>query len=321
MADPAKLPSAKELSLRAFEITNRGDISQMAEIVNADEFVMEWPQSHELVRGPENATAVIENYPGGLQDEGDIEFISGDEDRFVLTPMFTVVCLEGSHDRATSVAKIRYPDGSIWYDVEMTTARDGKIVRLVDYFCPIYDAPDWRKPWVETMAEEKAITSPTAGAEAAAQSVGHERSAKEVVQRQWEIVNSGEFDRLSEIFDTNAVIEWPQSKERVRGVANLRNILENFPGGNLQPNPEMAYFPESDEDRFDLTSVMFKVVETQGYADSATGVVTSRYPDGTDWFVITIVRTHAGKIVHSTQYFAPLYEPPEWRKQWVEYTE
>ncbi len=52
---------------------------------------------------------------------------------------------------------------------------------------------------------------------------------------QWEVINSGQLDRLDEVFAEDVVIEWPQSRERVRGVANLRSILAEFPGGNLQP--------------------------------------------------------------------------------------
>ncbi len=67
-------------------------------------------------------------------------------------------------------------------------------------------------------------------------------------------------------------------------------------------------------------SPMFKTIETDGYEDSAVGVVKSRYPDGTVWFVISIVQAHHGKIVHSVQYFAPIYDAPKWRSRWVEYT-
>lgn len=148
----------------------------------------------------------------------------------------------------------------------------------------------------------------------------HQRTAKELVLHQWEVVNSGQLDRLGEVFAEDVVVEWPQSRERVRGVANLRSILANYPGGNLQPASESALFLESDEERFQL-SPMFKIIETDGYEDSAVGVVKSRYPDGTDWFVISIVRALGGKIVRSVQYFAPLYDPPKWREPWVEYTE
>jgi len=144
-------------------------------------------------------------------------------------------------------------------------------------------------------------------------------TAKELVLHQWEVVNSGQLDRLGEVFAEDVVIEWPQSRERVRGVANLRSILASYPGGNLRPASESARFLESDEERFQM-SPMFKIIETDGYEDSAVGVVKSLYPDGTDWFVISIVQARGGKIVHSVQYFAPLYDAPKWRKRWVEYT-
>ena len=149
----------------------------------------------------------------------------------------------------------------------------------------------------------------------------YERSAKELVIRESEFVNGGQFDRLGEVLAEDVVIEWPQSSERVRGIANFRAILENAPGGNLQASSHTAaLFPESDEERFETPS-RFKLVETEGYEDSATSVVKNRYRDGSEWFVISVVRASRGKIVQLVQYFAPLYDPPEWRAQWVEYTQ
>ena len=62
-------PNAKELSIRGFEITNGGDLDRLNEVF-AEDFVMEWPQSHERVVGGANARAIIENYPEGLRRPG-----------------------------------------------------------------------------------------------------------------------------------------------------------------------------------------------------------------------------------------------------------
>lgn len=145
-----------------------------------------------------------------------------------------------------------------------------------------------------------------------------ERTAKELVLHQWDVVMSGQLDRLNEVYAEDAIVEWPQSRERVRGIANLRSILANYPGGVLQPASETARFLEADEERFKM-SPMFKIIETDGYEDSAVGVVKSRYPDGSVWFVISIVQVRGGRVVHAVQYFAPEYDAPKWRKRWVEY--
>jgi len=158
MAPADKKPTAKELSLQIFEvIRGGGDFEELASLFEED-LVMEWPQSHELVRGGANAMAIMENWPGGsVRDQEGFEFVSASDEKFVMTPMFTVVKLEGSPEKATSVVKIHYPDNSTWYDIQTVTARDGKVTRVVDYFCPVYDAPEWRSKWVEPMGQEAPV--------------------------------------------------------------------------------------------------------------------------------------------------------------------
>ena len=147
-----------------------------------------------------------------------------------------------------------------------------------------------------------------------------EVSAKDLTHRMFDIYNEASYARLSEVLDPDVVVEWPQSKERVRGLANMKSILECYPGGPQQPFGEGMQFPETDDQRFRLTPV-FKTVETASSEDTATSVVKTRYPDGSDWFVVTIAQARGGKLVYLLQYFAPLTEPPEWRAAWVEYTD
>lgn len=153
-----KKPTAKELSLRITKVMRGGgDFTELSQLFE-DDLVMEWPQSHEIVRGGANLMALTQNWPGGgIREQEDIEFVSASDERFVMTPMFTVVKLEGSPEKATSVVKIHYPDGSTWYDIETVTAPNGKVSRVVDYFCPVYDAPEWRSQWVEAMGPEAPV--------------------------------------------------------------------------------------------------------------------------------------------------------------------
>ena len=51
------------------------------------DFVAEWPQSGERVRGRANLRAIVEHYPGGLQaGQVDVKAIHGSEDRWIATP-------------------------------------------------------------------------------------------------------------------------------------------------------------------------------------------------------------------------------------------
>ena len=146
------MPSTKDLALKMYETINKDELDRLDEVVS-DDVVLEWPQSCERVRGLRHLKAILGNYPGGrLQPRYEsARVVQGDEAQFVLTPMFTMVRVEGTGDTAFTAVKSCYPDGTEWYIVAIVTAHDGKLVKLVQYFAPVYDAPEWRQKWVETM--------------------------------------------------------------------------------------------------------------------------------------------------------------------------
>jgi hypothetical protein len=115
-----------------------------------DDFIDEMPQSGERTRGKENYLASARNYPGGV---GTVEPKSvrlvGAEDRWVLTPMFTQLRIEGSGDVYTYVGSVRYPNGETWQMIAIIELRNGKVAKSTTFYAAPFDAPEWRAPYVE----------------------------------------------------------------------------------------------------------------------------------------------------------------------------
>ena len=133
------------------------DWKTMAALV-APDYVEDFPQSGEVIRGRENFRSVLENYPGGFE-QGSIEEpprTFGSDERWVMTPTFTLVRLEGSGGVYTTVSRARYPDGSVWYVTAIREVHDGLITHSTTFFAPRFDPPEWRRPWVEVRAAEGA---------------------------------------------------------------------------------------------------------------------------------------------------------------------
>ncbi len=107
------------------------------------------PQSGERTRGISNLKAIIENYPGGTWTDQGRERVEGAEDRWVTTPTFTVLRIEGSGNVFTGVHRAQYPDGSEWHVILIGEMRDGKAWRTQTYFAPRLEPPAWRAQWVE----------------------------------------------------------------------------------------------------------------------------------------------------------------------------
>ena len=104
----------------------------------SDDFVEEYPQSGEVIRGKENRRAIMENYPGGAPRETST---AGAKPK---PPILT-----GAGDNFTAAGQITYPNGETWQVVSLIEVRDGTIRKMTSYFGAPFEAPAWRAPYVE----------------------------------------------------------------------------------------------------------------------------------------------------------------------------
>jgi hypothetical protein len=107
----------------------------------ADDVVQEWPQSGERIRGKQNIMAVNENYPTG----------SG------TNPSATLRRILKPGDAWVIESTIDYGDGVPVSSVSIIElGADGKVTKQTDYFASPFEAPEWRKQWVEQMNRSEA---------------------------------------------------------------------------------------------------------------------------------------------------------------------
>jgi hypothetical protein len=107
-----------------------------------------YPQSGELTRGVERLIAIIEGYPGGVESLGRDRIVGGEE-RFIRTPIFTMIRVAGEGDSFVGISRARYPDGSHWMILVVGELRDGLVYRTESYFAPYFDPAPWRSGMVE----------------------------------------------------------------------------------------------------------------------------------------------------------------------------
>ena len=114
---------------RFWETMQTNDFRAVGELLH-DEYVLEWPQTGERIRGRENFVAVNENFPAAGRWSFTVNRLIAD-DGGVATE---VTVTDGSRtDRAITFSEIR----------------DGKILRQTEYWPDPYDPPEWRARWVE----------------------------------------------------------------------------------------------------------------------------------------------------------------------------
>ena len=141
------LPEPRVVFEAFLSAVNSRNTAALDALVHPD-YLETHPQSGERIHGVANLRAIIEHYPGGYEDKG-LHRVVGSEDRWVVTPAYTLLRIEGAGDTFTSVQQARYPDGSDWHVVSIGEIRDGRVWRVQTFFAPAFDAPAWRSPWVE----------------------------------------------------------------------------------------------------------------------------------------------------------------------------
>lgn len=123
------------------------DLEALARLRHPD-WTVEWPQSGERVHSHESFAAIVEAYPGG-RPRVEVSRIVGSEDRWVVTPGNTVLRVGGAGDFWWSEWQMTYPDGQAYQVVDLIELRDGLVHRETVYWAPPFEAPGWRRPFVE----------------------------------------------------------------------------------------------------------------------------------------------------------------------------
>src|SRR3954467_6933475 len=110
----------------------------------------------------------------------------------------------------------------------------------------------------------------------------------------WAASDANEFETEHEIYRDDAVLEYPQSGERIRGRHNIRE--SRF----VQPNKK----------RFTVRRII-------GSRDLWVTEFTLSY-DGTPSYVVSIMEFREGLVANETQYFADRFDPAPSRAHLVE---
>jgi hypothetical protein len=110
----------------------------------------------------------------------------------------------------------------------------------------------------------------------------------------WQASNAGDFAAEHDIYRADAVLEYPQSGERIRGRDGIRASRI------AQPNAK----------RFEVRRIV-------GAGELWITEFILTY-DATPLYAVSIMELADGKVARETQYFADPFEPGPSRTQWVE---
>ena len=124
--------SAKEVVESFWTIMMSNDFFAASRCLSPD-YELSWPQSAERIVGPDNFAAVNTHYPANGVWQFEINSLVAEGE----TVVSDVTVTDG-------VFKARA--------ITFSTVRDDKIVKQIEFWPDHYDAPDWRKQWVEPLS-------------------------------------------------------------------------------------------------------------------------------------------------------------------------
>ena len=121
-----------------------------------------------------------------------------------------------------------------------------------------------------------------------------DRTVRTALERHWNASDAGDFEAEHDIYREDAVLDYPQSGERIRG---RRNIQESR---FVQPNTKR-----------------FTVRRIAGSGDLWVTEFVLTY-DGTPSYAVSIMEFRDGLVASETQYFADRFDPAPSRVHLVE---
>ena len=116
------------------------------------------------------------------------------------------------------------------------------------------------------------------------------------LDRHWAASDANDFETEHDIYHDDAVLEYPQSGERIRGRRNI----------------QASRFAQPNKKRFTVQRIL-------GAADLWVTELVLSY-DSAPTYTVSIMEFKDDRVARETQYFGDPFEPGPSRAQWVERT-
>jgi ketosteroid isomerase-like protein len=118
---------------------------------------------------------------------------------------------------------------------------------------------------------------------------------RKAVERLIDGLNRRDISVMDEVFHDDAIMDWPQSGERIRGAERRRGVYGRFET---------------------LPTITPRRLLSEG--DLCVAEARLDYGGGAEYDCVFIFEMRDGRIARETAYWAEPFDPPEWRADLVE---
>jgi hypothetical protein len=261
-----------------------GDLRAAANLL-ADDYLEEYPQSGEVIRGRANAVAQAAANPQPPQLIG--------------LPRLTW-CGDAL---LAAEARAAYPDGT-WWVIALYEVAGRVVTRETAYYAAPIPGAAWRTPHIVPIPEAELLGG----------TGGHQAVDRASVDRYFAALGANDFDALGRMRHPDFVSDMPQAGERYPSHAAQATAEQGYPGGLPAVSGERLRGPQ------DAWTVgpSFGVLRVSGRGAHWAGEALLTYPSGERSHAITMLDFRDGLVIRERQYHCTPFEPAAWRAPWVE---
>jgi hypothetical protein len=262
-----------------------GDLRAATDLL-ADDYLEEYPQSGELIRGRANALAQAAANP--------------DPPRLIGSPRLTW-CGDGL---LAAEAQADYPDG-VWWVVALYEVSGRIVTRETAYYGAPIPSASWRTPYITAIPEAEVLGGVG----------GHQAVERGLVERYFTALGANDFDALGRMRHSDFVSDMPQSGERYPSHEAQATAERGYPGGLPSASGERL---RGAQDAWTI-GPSFGVLRISGRGAHWAGEALLTYPSGERSHAVSMLDFRDGLVIRERQYFCAPFEPAAWRAPWVEH--
>jgi ketosteroid isomerase-like protein len=256
-----------------------GDLDAYAALL-APDYAVEFPQSRELVRGPDNVRRMLAEHPQAPH--------------FDATPRVTLL-----GDRWAAIETHAAYGDEPWWVVNVVELGEGRALRERAYYAPRLGPATWRAAWVV----------PTPDAEPPPEAGSHQAVERDVVERYFRAQSDADLETLAQLRHSGWVHDMPQASERFPSSEAYLEAHANYPGGLPALKPIAI---TGAEDRWVLGAAPVPL-RVNGIGAHWLGEVERVYPNGETWFDLLFMDFRDGRVAAERSYWCEPFDAPAWR--------
>lgn len=251
----------------------------------APDYVVEFPQSHELVRGPDNVRRMLAEHPQAPRFDG--------------TPRVTLL-----GERWAAIETHASYGEEPWWVVSVVELDQLQAARERCYYAPRLPAATWRAAWVVPLVEAEAPPAPA----------GHQAVERGVVERYFRAQSEADLEALARLRHPAWKHDMPQAGERFPSSRAYLEAHAHYPGGLPALKP-IGITGAEDRWVIGASPVPLRV---NGIGAHWLGEVERVHPGGETWFDLLFMDFRDGQVVAERSYWCQPFAAPAWRSDIAE---